>query len=137
VAKVKERTEEKTALLDLHGAAARLGVHIDTARRRVRDGSLPASLIGGVYRIKPEDLERYIEESQGKDPTREDAGVQVVQPKGFDGRPAGLSDDDRVSVVYGELVRELRTLANMPKRNKSAAAATARQIANRLIGLTR
>jgi excisionase family DNA binding protein len=47
---------ESTALLTLHEAADRLGVHYMTVYRRVRLGMLAARKVGGQWRIDPADL---------------------------------------------------------------------------------
>lgn len=47
--------------LSIKDAAAYLGVDYKTVYRLVRSGDLPAGKIGGVYRIRHEDLERFFE----------------------------------------------------------------------------
>lgn len=42
--------------------ARRLGVHEDTVRRFVRAGRLPVVWVGRSMRIRPEDVERLIED---------------------------------------------------------------------------
>lgn len=41
-----------------------LDVHEETVRRYIRKGTLPAIKIGGVYRVKREDFERFLEDSR-------------------------------------------------------------------------
>src|SRR5581483_1204592 len=45
--------------VDLQTAAARLGVHYQTAYRWVRDGSLPAVKRRGAYEVAERDVERF------------------------------------------------------------------------------
>ena len=47
---------DDAALLTLHEAAERLGVHYMTVYRHVRLGMLPAHKVGGTWRIDPADL---------------------------------------------------------------------------------
>ena len=47
---------DDTALLTLHEAAERLGLHYMTVYRHVRLGMLPARKVGGTWRIDPADL---------------------------------------------------------------------------------
>ena len=49
-------TDDAAALLTLHEAAERLGVHYMTVYRHVRLGMLPAHKVGGTWRIDPADL---------------------------------------------------------------------------------
>jgi len=42
--------------------AEMLELSVDTIRRYIREGKLPAIRLGGAYRIKREDFERFIEE---------------------------------------------------------------------------
>lgn len=51
-----------TQLLTLQEAAERLHVHYMTAYRWVRRGDLPAFKTGGRLRVRPDDLERFIDE---------------------------------------------------------------------------
>src|SRR5437763_16574858 len=44
--------------IDLEAAAARLGVHYQTAYRWVRSGVLPARKVGGEYRLSVSDVDR-------------------------------------------------------------------------------
>lgn len=45
-------------LITTHEAARRLGVHVETIRRWVRDGRLPAVTVasGRIYRVRAADL---------------------------------------------------------------------------------
>ena len=47
-------------LLSVKEAAARLGASIRTVYRRLKDGSLPSTKIGGLRRILESDLEEFI-----------------------------------------------------------------------------
>lgn len=44
-----------------------LSVHINTVKRLITRGDLPASKIGRVLRIGKDDLKRYLDESKGKE----------------------------------------------------------------------
>jgi excisionase family DNA binding protein len=44
--------------LTVEQAAARLGVHVSTIRKRIREGSLPHQRVGRSIRIKAGDLDR-------------------------------------------------------------------------------
>jgi excisionase family DNA binding protein len=50
--------------LDLQAAADSAGVHYQTAYRWVRNGRLPATLVGGRYQIRPDDLDAFVEQKQ-------------------------------------------------------------------------
>ena len=50
--------------LELQEAADALGVHYQTAYKWVRNGRLPARLVGGRYRVKRDDLDRVNEQRQ-------------------------------------------------------------------------
>ncbi|WP_420844085.1 helix-turn-helix domain-containing protein [Lacipirellula parvula] len=45
-------------MLTVEQAAARLGVHVSTIRKRVRERSLPHQRVGRSIRIKAADLDR-------------------------------------------------------------------------------
>ncbi|MGZ5400950.1 MAG: cobalamin-dependent protein [Nocardioides sp.] len=45
--------------VELHAAAAELGVHYQTAYRWVRNGRLPASMVAGKYSVSRADLEEF------------------------------------------------------------------------------
>ena len=56
--------------LTIEEVAAELKVHIETVRRWVRKGELPALSLGsrrGGYRIRRRDLEAFIERNMGKE----------------------------------------------------------------------
>lgn len=57
-------------MLKLPEVAQRLGVSQDTARRYVKAGRIPSTFIGNAYRVKEEDLEAFIQDSevQGRKP---------------------------------------------------------------------
>lgn len=45
--------------IELHAAAAELGVHYQTAYRWVRGGRLPAAMVAGRYQVERSDLEEF------------------------------------------------------------------------------
>ena len=52
-------------LLSTQEAADILGVHVQTVRQYIKRGELPAVKISPrLYKIRPEDLERFIEEKK-------------------------------------------------------------------------
>lgn len=52
-------------LLSTREAADILGVHVQTVRQYIRRGELPAVKISPrLYKIRPEDLERFIEDKK-------------------------------------------------------------------------
>ena len=53
-----------SARITLHDAAQRLGVHYQTAYRWVRNGSLPAVKVRGVYQVDVDELHAFDEERQ-------------------------------------------------------------------------
>ena len=61
-------------LLGVGQAAQRLGCHVDTVKRRISRGELPAVKVAGRWRVNVQDLERMIE------------------------RPARTPDDDRRAI---------------------------------------
>lgn len=52
-------------MLSIKQAADILSVHWKTVYNHIRNGTLKASQIGRQWRIKPEDLDRYINRKQG------------------------------------------------------------------------
>jgi excisionase family DNA binding protein len=46
--------------------AYKIGVSEKTARRYVKSGELPASFIGGAYRVSDADLEKFLEGARFK-----------------------------------------------------------------------
>lgn len=52
------------ALMTLHQAAERLGVHYMTVYRWVRQGDLPAFRLGNRLRVRPADLDAFVEQRQ-------------------------------------------------------------------------
>lgn len=52
-------------LLTINEAAARLTVSLKTLRRLIAAGSLPVVRIGGLVRIRPEDLTNFIAQNVG------------------------------------------------------------------------
>ncbi len=63
--------------LKVHEVARVLGVHPDTARRYVRDGVIPSVFIGNSYRVRAEDVERFIERRR-RGSTEEEAAAAPV-----------------------------------------------------------
>jgi excisionase family DNA binding protein len=60
---------ERTQWLTVEQAAEELQVSIETVRRWIRAGEMPALAMGsrrGGYRLKPEDVDRFIEERYGR-----------------------------------------------------------------------
>lgn len=55
-----EPTDEPR-FVSLVEASRRLSISEDTLRRRVRDGSIPAILLAGKYRIREDHLREWIE----------------------------------------------------------------------------
>lgn len=53
---------EKNVLMTIGEVAEHLRLSRWTVRRYVRDGVLPASKIGRFWRVRPQDLEKFIEE---------------------------------------------------------------------------
>lgn len=53
-------TSEVANRLSLPEAARYLGVSADTIRRRIKDGTLPAVLLAGRYRIRAADLDALV-----------------------------------------------------------------------------
>ena len=63
----------ETTLLTLQEAADHVGCHYQTLYRRVRKGEIPTLVVGGTYRIRPEDLEAWMgarDATQGAVPSR-------------------------------------------------------------------
>jgi excisionase family DNA binding protein len=56
-------------LLTAKEVARILHRHPYTVKRMMREGKIPAHLIGGAYRVKREDLDRFIEEQKIKKQT--------------------------------------------------------------------
>lgn len=79
--------------------ARRLDVSEKTARRYVKDGTLPSVFVGGAYRVSEEDLEDYLQDARVQ-PGKAPAPLQLQLEE-----PAGLSDGWAES--YAELGREL------------------------------
>ncbi len=74
-------TDDDAALLTLHEAAERLGVHYMTVYRHVRLGMLPANKVGGTWRIDPADLTRPRAPEDGETGTRIPAGPTPQGPR--------------------------------------------------------
>jgi len=49
-------------MLTVNEVADRVGLHMETIRRYIREGKLPASKFGRVWRVAEEDLKVFIEE---------------------------------------------------------------------------
>ena len=61
---------ERAQWLTVEQAAGELQVSIETVRRWIRGGELPALALGsrrGGYRLKPEDVDRFIEARYGRE----------------------------------------------------------------------
>ncbi len=50
-------------MLRVHEVAARLGVHVRTVQRWMRDGHLPYAWIGGERRVKESVVEEWLKEA--------------------------------------------------------------------------
>ncbi len=60
---------DRAQWLTVEQTAEELQVSIETVRRWIRSGELPALELGsrrGGYRLKPEDVDRFIEERYGR-----------------------------------------------------------------------
>ena len=55
--------------LTIQDVADRMGVEYKTVYRLVTSGKLPSFRVGRVYRIRPQDLDAYIESQLGGRPT--------------------------------------------------------------------
>jgi len=53
---------EEKELLTSEDIARALGYHIQTVRRYLREGIIPAIRLKGEYRVRREDFERFLEE---------------------------------------------------------------------------
>ncbi len=53
---------EEKELLTSEDIAHALGYHIQTVRRYLREGIIPAIRLKGEYRVRREDFERFLEE---------------------------------------------------------------------------
>lgn len=60
-------------LLTLPQVADRLQVSMSTVRRRIAAGELPVVAIGRNYRVRPADLDRYIETHVTAEPGKQGA----------------------------------------------------------------
>lgn len=54
-------TAEPAKFVTLPEASRSLGISIDTLRRRVKDGTIPAVLLAGKYRIREDHLREWVE----------------------------------------------------------------------------
>lgn len=59
--------DEVPLVLSTRQVADILSVHINTVKRLITRGELPASKIGRVLRIGKADLKQYLDESKGKE----------------------------------------------------------------------
>lgn len=59
-------TTNNSKLLRLTEVAGRLDVSLPTVRRLVADGSIQAVRVGRILRVRPQDLETYIQSSINK-----------------------------------------------------------------------
>lgn len=53
-------TFRETRMLTMVEAAQRTGVSFQTIRRRVKDGTIPAVLLAGKWRIREDDLQAWV-----------------------------------------------------------------------------
>jgi excisionase family DNA binding protein len=68
-------------LLEVSHVAHRLSVSEEFVRRLIRSGQLPAILVGKRWRIKPEDLQAYLDRRQRQVvPPDEGARLRAVTP---------------------------------------------------------
>ncbi len=56
-----QETERDTGLLSVRRTATRLGIHRGTCYRLIRNGVIPAHMVGGSIRVD-EELERWLAE---------------------------------------------------------------------------
>jgi excisionase family DNA binding protein len=81
---IAERLASPPGLLTPHEAARRAGVHVETIRRAVRTGALPASRAGRAVRIDADDLDRWLRQEHG---ARAHAGRRRPRPRAAGRRP--------------------------------------------------
>jgi excisionase family DNA binding protein len=81
---IAERLASPPGLLTPHEAARRTGVHVETIRRAVRTGALPASRAGRAVRIDADDLDRWLRVDHG---ARSHAGRSRPRPRAAGRRP--------------------------------------------------
>jgi excisionase family DNA binding protein len=62
-----------TPMLTVDDVRSRLNVSISTVRRLVRAGKLPAYLVGGQLRFKPEEVAAYVDSQRVGSVTRHSA----------------------------------------------------------------
>ncbi|MEA3345712.1 MAG: helix-turn-helix domain-containing protein [Chloroflexota bacterium] len=53
-------TVERKEFLTSRDIAKELSYHIETIRRYLREGEIPAVKLGGQYRVRREDFERFL-----------------------------------------------------------------------------
>lgn len=56
--------KQRPNLLDVHGAARRLGVSAWTVRELIWAGRLPYIRVGRLIRVDPRDLNRFVEQNR-------------------------------------------------------------------------
>lgn len=90
---------QPSALLSLDEVASRLGIHIKTARRQVREGRLPAIRVGRQYRIPSIELERLMDPAAAKpaEAVRRERHVDVSTIVQFD----AIGPDEAARIVNG------------------------------------
>jgi excisionase family DNA binding protein len=81
---IAERLASPPGLLTPHEAARRTGTHVETIRRAVRTGALPASRAGRAVRIDADDLDRWLRVDHG---ARSHAGRRLARPRAARRRP--------------------------------------------------
>lgn len=90
---------QPSALLGLDEVASRLGIHIKTARRQVREGRLPAVRVGRRYRVPSIELERLMDPAASKpaETVRRERHVDVSSIVQFD----AIGPDEATRIVNG------------------------------------
>ena len=78
----------RTFLLSVSDVSRMLGVHEDTVRRFIRSGKLPVVWVGRHIRIRPEDVDRLIEDPRMRAcPVCERPNLWTVKACGTCGAP--------------------------------------------------
>lgn len=95
-----------TKLLTIQETAGRLGLHPQTVRKIVKSGRLRVARIGRSIRIRPEDLEEFIESSRAgsslfEHPVRETAWERFRSLRTRLGEAKPLSAQTGVDILSG------------------------------------
>lgn len=87
------------SFLTLDEVATRLGVHVKTVRRQVREGRLPAVRVGRQYRVAAGELERVTSHASpvAAEPVRRERHVEVSSIVQID----AISPEDAARIVNG------------------------------------